>query len=261
MVCTLKYRNAHIVLLCSKAENFWPIVLYVLTTLVRNITVLTYCPDGDLCHGLSWALHTGTTETRYILVAFTNIVIHQSVLSLSQDIQIILLGIRHCEHFHSICIPISLFSILVWCSDFHWVWWLGSHAHLTGWGDQVTLCPYFPLSQPWRNCLVWLTSISPEYCSYLWLLAMYGRYCVYLLSGCGISMQLVPHLVGQLLLLFVQVWWHVSVHVSVCSIFQIHCTVYVNCLLVTAWFVWNHAGWMQLSYCLVLICGFVWVYC
>ena len=170
-IIMLKSRDIH---MCSNSElviihraqdtswttdNFWPIVLYVLTTLVRNITVLTYCPDGDLCHGLSWALHTGTTETRYILVAFTNIVIHQSVLSLSQDIQTILLGIRHCEHFHSICFPISLFSILVWCSDFHWVWWLGSHAHLTCWGDQVTLCHYFPLFQPWRNCLVWLTYI------------------------------------------------------------------------------------------------------
>jgi len=37
--------------------------------------------------------------------------------------------------------------------------------------------------------------------------AMYGMYHVYPLSGCGygISMQLIPRLVGQMLLLFVQV--------------------------------------------------------
>jgi len=28
-----------------------------------KFSVLAYCPD--LCHGLSWALHTGPTETRY----------------------------------------------------------------------------------------------------------------------------------------------------------------------------------------------------
>ena len=37
--------------------------------------------------------------------------------------------------------------------------------------------------------------------------AMCGRYPAYPPSGCGVSMQLTPHLVGQLLLLFVQVWW------------------------------------------------------
>ena len=58
------------------------------------------------------------------------------------------------------------------------------------------------------------TSVSPAYYSYIWLLpatrpAMYGRYHVYPLSecGCGISVQLVPHLGDQLLSLFVQVWW------------------------------------------------------
>ena len=35
--------------------------------------------------------------------------------------------------------------------------------------------------------------------------AMYGRYDINLPSGCGISIQLMPHLVGQLLLPFVQV--------------------------------------------------------
>jgi len=107
----------------------------------------------------------------YILVAFTNGVIHRSVLSLSQTSKLFSRDIRHCEHFNSICIPISLFSILVWCSAFHWVWWLGSHAHLTCWGDQVMLCPYFLCSN--LGEIVWsdlYTSISPEYCSYIWLL-------------------------------------------------------------------------------------------
>jgi len=36
--------------------------------------------------------------------------------------------------------------------------------------------------------------------------AMYGAYHICPLSGCAISMQLIPHLVDQLLLLFVQVW-------------------------------------------------------
>ena len=31
--------------------------------------------------------------------------------------------------------------------------------------------------------------------------SMYGEYYVYPVSGCGISMQLIPHLVGQVLLL------------------------------------------------------------
>ena len=52
------------------------------------------------------------------------------------------------------------------------------------------------------------SSISPVYCSYIWP-TMYGRYHVklYPLSEYGVSMQLILHLVGQLLLLFVQVWW------------------------------------------------------
>ena len=68
------------------------------------------------------------------------------------------------------------------------------------------LCVYFFCSS--RAEIVWFelhTSVSPAYCS-IWLLAMNGRYHVYPRSGCGISMQLIPHLVGQLLLLFAQDW-------------------------------------------------------
>ena len=58
-----------------------------------------------------------------------------------------------------------------------------------------------------RNCLY--IHLYPQH-----IAATYGysQTChIYPPSGCGISMQLMPHLVGQLLLLFVRVcqsWWH-----------------------------------------------------
>ena len=66
-------------------------------------------------------------------------------------------------------------------------------------------CVFIFLVPTWD--IVWSdlhSSVSPAYCSYTWLLpprpAMYGRCHVY-------PLQLIAHVVGQLLLLFVQFWW------------------------------------------------------
>ena len=65
-----------------------------------------------------------------------------------------------------------------------------------------------------RNCLVWPTYIRiPQHIVATYA---YSQTCpcmedIMFISEwvwCGIFMQLIPHLVGQLLLLLMQVWWH-----------------------------------------------------
>jgi len=100
--------------------------------------------------------------------------IHWSVRSefMSQASKLVSLDIN-CEHFHSISMPMSLFSILVQCRrilpctrsirstvlqtmTLVLCTGLGSHACLTSWGGQVMLC-FFDWTL--RNCLVWPTYI------------------------------------------------------------------------------------------------------
>jgi len=67
------------------------------------------------------------------------------------------------------------------------------------------LCLYFLHSSLAE--IVWLNYIHPypqHIVAYGCSQTCHGRYHVYPPSGCGISVQLIPHLVGQLLLLFVQ---------------------------------------------------------
>ena len=104
-----------------------------------------------------------------------------------------------CEHFHSVCLSMSLFSILVWCRGI-----------LLSPGVLVVLC-WYPWLEVAKLCCKKLFGLtykctSPAYCSYIWLLPdlPYTECHVYPQIGCGIS---IPHLVGQLFLLFVQVWW------------------------------------------------------
>ena len=72
------------------------------------------------------------------------------------------------------------------------------------------LCLYFLCSS--LEKLFGLTYICPypQHIAAISRPTMYGRPHVYPLSRCGISMQLMPHLVGQLLSLIVQVWQFAS---------------------------------------------------
>ena len=115
-----------------------------------------------------------------ILDAFTDRVIHPSVWSQmkSQTSKPVSWDRGRCEHCHWICMPsfpMSLSSTLVWSTTFHWVWWLGSHAHWTSGGDQVMLCLYLLCSN--LKKLFGLTYIYTyphhNYCSYIWLLPDY----------------------------------------------------------------------------------------
>jgi len=75
-----------------------------------------------------------------IIVAFTNSVLHSSVQSefMFQTSKLMSLDIS------VVCLcPCSYFSLMKRCS---WVWWLGSHTHLTSWGGQVMLC-FYPYPQ------------------------------------------------------------------------------------------------------------------
>ena len=120
---------------------------------------------------------------------------------MSQTSKLVSRDIGHCEHFHSVCMPMSLFSTLV-------VLVLSTRYEVT-----KLCCVFIFFVLTLRNCLVWPTYIRiPSIIvvvtyGYSQTCHVYGwRYHVYPPSGRGISMQLKEHLVGQLLLLLVQVW-------------------------------------------------------
>ena len=105
-----------------------------------------------------------------ILAAFTNSVLHQSVWSEFSDIQTTLPGHQCCGHFNSICMPMSQFSISVWCKG---LLGYGGVAPMHIWLLEVAklFCVFISFVPTWE--IVWSdlhTSISPAYCSYIWLL-------------------------------------------------------------------------------------------
>ena len=150
-----------------------------------------------------------------ILVAFTNSVLHWSVPSeftimYVSDIQTGLPRHQHCDHFHSICLPMSLFSILAWCIG------------ILSLGALVVLCcypwQYFPLGMVawlpctpdflrWRSCVVCLSLFWLNLEKFFGLTCMhsyprrivvtYGilpdlpcpEYIVFMIWRCGISIQ------------------------------------------------------------------------
>ena len=103
---------------------------------------------------------------------------------------------------------VSFTNIVSYINQFNLSSCLG---HLMSWGGQVMLFLYFLWSNLEKLFALIYIHLCLQHIVATYMApprpAMYGRYRVYALSGCGISMQLVPHLVGQLLSLFVQVWW------------------------------------------------------
>ena len=100
-----------------------------------------------------------------ILAAFTNSVLHQSVWSEFSDIQTTLPGHQCCGHFNSICMPMSQFSISVWCNG---LLGYGGVAPMHIWLLEVAklFCVFIFFVPTWE--IVWSdlhTSISPAYCS------------------------------------------------------------------------------------------------
>jgi len=88
-------------------------------------------------------------------------VLHQSISLkwvLVSDNQTSLLGHQHCEHFHSICMPMSLFSISVWCKG---ILGCGGFTPMHIWLLEVAgyVVVFYFLDQTSRNCLVWPTYI------------------------------------------------------------------------------------------------------
>ena len=107
----------------------------------------------------------------------------------------------------------SLFSISVWCKG---ILGYGGFTPMHIWLLEVArLCRCVLFSWPNLEKLFGLTYIHPyppTYCSYIRLLpdlpCMEDIMFISEWVWCGIFMQLIPHLVGQLLLLLMQVWWH-----------------------------------------------------
>ena len=92
-----------------------------------------------------------------ILVAFTNSV--SLVLVYVSDIQTTLPGHQCCGHFNSICMPMSLFSISVWCKSILGCDGLPMHIWVL---EVAKLFHVFIFFVPTlRNCLVWPTYIHP----------------------------------------------------------------------------------------------------
>ena len=123
--------------------NFWSIVLYVqtLSEICNNILVkFIDIPTSVMAYHEHCILVQQKVD---ILVAFTNSVLHQSVHV--SEIQTSLPGHQRCEHFRSICVPMSLFSLSVRCKGILGYGGLAPilHTHLTSWGDKIMLCLYF----------------------------------------------------------------------------------------------------------------------